>query len=76
MGFSCKRAESLLFAGTHLHGTRPHAEALTRFSLDFRLVHLPDHAAGRGAPLVDVRCRGSALPDYLHVDSARWGTGA
>lgn len=65
LGFACRRAENLLFAGAHFHRTRPQASGRTRFSLDFRLVHLGDHAAGRGAPNVDARCRGSALRDYV-----------
>ena len=64
-GFGCRAGEILLFSGAHLHETRPHALGRTRFSLDFRLVHLGDAAAGRGAPNVDGRARGSALGDYV-----------
>lgn len=63
-GFSCAAADTLLFSGAHLHRTRRHAAGYTRMSLDFRVVHLGDHAAGRGAPNADNRSRGSALADY------------
>ena len=66
VGFSCRRAENLLFSGAHFHRTRPQATGLCRYSLDFRVVHLDDHAAGLGAPNVDNRSRGSALADYDH----------
>jgi len=64
VGFAAQEGESRLFAGAHLHATRPHAGARTRFSLDFRIVHLGDLAAGRGAPSVDDRSQGSCVPDY------------
>ena len=64
-GFKCERGEILLFSGAHFHKTLPQALGRTRFSLDARLVHLGDHARGLGAPNVDGRSRGSALPDYV-----------
>jgi hypothetical protein len=67
VGFSCRRGENLLFAGAHFHQTLPQETGRTRFSLDFRLVHLADAAAGRGAPNVDGRSRGSALRDYVRI---------
>lgn len=66
IGFACQRAQNLLFSGAHFHQTRPQESGRTRFSLDFRVVHLPDHQAGLGAPNVDNRSRGSALRDYTH----------
>ncbi len=66
-GFSCARGEILLFSGAHFHKTLPQALGRTRFSLDARLVHLRDHARGLGAPNVDGRSRGSALPDYVQL---------
>lgn len=68
VGFACRRADNLLFSGAHFHATRPQAEDTTRFSLDFRVVDLDDVAAGRGAPNVDNRSRGSALPDYVQPE--------
>ena len=59
-----RRAETLLFSGSHFHRTLPQATGRARFSLDFRAVDLDDHARGAGAPNVDNRSRGSALVDY------------
>lgn len=69
LGFSCEAAGSIVFAGAHLHRTPPLSREARRgrFSVDFRLVHLGDHAAGRGAPDVDDRSTGSALPDYRRL---------
>ncbi|MCU0657426.1 MAG: phytanoyl-CoA dioxygenase family protein [Polyangiaceae bacterium] len=66
VGFSCQRGETLLFAGAHYHQTLAQSTGRTRFSLDFRVVHLGDLEAGRGAPSVDRRCTGSAVVDYVH----------
>lgn len=63
-GFACRAGEVLLFSGSHFHRTLPQ-HGLSRFSLDARLVHLGDHAAGLTAPDVDNRSRGSAVPDYI-----------
>ncbi len=71
VGFGCRAADTLLFSGAHLHRTRRHAAGYTRMSLDFRVVHLGDHAAGRGAPNADNRSRGSALADYVRCDAGR-----
>lgn len=65
VGFACRAGENLVFSGAHFHATLPQATGRTRFSLDFRIVDLDDHAAGRGAPDVDNRSRGSALRDYV-----------
>jgi hypothetical protein len=65
VGFAARRGDNLLFAGAHLHTTLPQATGRARFSLDFRIVDLDDHAAGRGAPNVDNRSRGSSLRDYI-----------
>ena len=64
-GFSCRAGDNLIFAGAQFHATRPQSTGRTRFSLDFRIVDLADHAAGKGAPNVDNRSRGSALRDYV-----------
>jgi hypothetical protein len=64
-GFSCRAGENLIFSGAHYHKTLPHDLDQTRFSLDFRIVHLDDAQAGRGAPNADNRSRGSTLADYV-----------
>ncbi|MFO0976783.1 MAG: phytanoyl-CoA dioxygenase family protein [Planctomycetaceae bacterium] len=60
-----KQGELLLFSGQHLHQTRKNVTGQTRFSLDFRTVHLNDHATGVGAPNVDNRSTGSSLVQYI-----------
>ena len=71
VSFAAKEAEVVLFAGSHFHQTRKNSTGRTRFSIDFRSVHLDDHAAGRGAPNVDNRSTGSALGDYtISTDSS------
>ncbi len=64
-GFAVARGGTLWFAGAHFHRTLPRDTGRTRFSLDFRVVNLNDHATNRGAPMVDARCSGSALVDYV-----------
>jgi hypothetical protein len=65
VGFTCRAGDNLVFSGAQFHATLPQATGRTRYSLDFRLVDLDDHAAGLGAPDVDNRSRGSALADYV-----------
>lgn len=69
VGFSCKKGQNLLFSGSHLHQTRKQALEKTRFSLDFRIVHLEDHQNSKGAPNTDNRSSGSALVDYIKPNS-------
>ncbi len=64
--FACNAGDIILFSAAHLHQTVKNASGLTRFSIDFRTVHLADSEAGGGAPNVDNKSRGSALKDYLH----------
>ncbi len=55
----------IMFSGAQLHSTVPNTSGKTRFSIDFRLVHLDDVAARRGAANVDSACTGTTLRDYL-----------
>jgi hypothetical protein len=55
----------ILFSAAHLHSTAPNTSGRTRFSVDFRVVHLDDVAALRGAANVDSRCTGTTMGDYL-----------
>jgi hypothetical protein len=64
----CPAGGVLLFSGAHLHTSVPNTSGRTRFSLDFRTVHLDDVRAGRGAPNVDSACKGSVLRDFLRAD--------
>jgi hypothetical protein len=66
--FAARTGDVLLFSGAHLHRPLAHRSGRTRFSVDFRVVHLADHAAGIGAPEVDGEARGSALVDYVRPE--------
>ncbi len=59
-----RAGELLLFSAAHLHRSLPNRSGRIRFSLDMRLVHRGDEAAGLGAPNCDNRSRGSVLGDY------------
>jgi hypothetical protein len=62
----------LLFSGAQLHSSVPNTSGVTRFSIDFRTVHLDDAAARIGAANVDSRCTGTTMRDYLRMtDQAR-----
>jgi hypothetical protein len=66
LAVSCAAAEIILFSGAHLHRTTPNVSGATRFSVDFRTVHLGDHRGGRGAVNADNHSTGLALADYVH----------
>jgi hypothetical protein len=55
----------ILFSGAQMHSTVPNDSGKTRFSIDFRTVHLGDAVAGRGAPNIDSQCTGTTMGDYL-----------
>jgi hypothetical protein len=55
----------MLFSAAQMHSTVPNSSGRTRFSIDFRTVHLDDAATRRGAPNVDSACTGTTMGDYL-----------
>jgi hypothetical protein len=55
----------ILFSGAQMHSSVPNNSGKTRFSIDFRTVHLGDARDRRGAPNVDSRCTGTTMGDYL-----------
>jgi hypothetical protein len=59
--------EVLLFSGAQLHASIPNTSGQARFSVDFRTVDVGDLMVGRGAPLVDVHCNGTAIRDFINV---------
>ena len=59
----------MLFSAAQLHSSIPNQTGVTRFSIDFRVVNLPDLRAKRGARNVDSKCTGSAINDYLQGSS-------
>lgn len=54
----------VLFSGAQMHSTVPNTSGLTRFSIDFRTVHLDDVIDRTGAPNVDSHPRGTSLRDF------------
>ena len=57
----------MLFSGDHLHASIPNVTERTRYSIDFRTVSITDVRTGRGTPLIDVRCTGTALRDFRRL---------
>ncbi len=55
----------LAFSGNQLHSSVPNTSAVTRFSIDFRTVHVDDLAEGRSAVNVDCACTGTTLRDFV-----------
>jgi hypothetical protein len=61
----CSVGGIILFSGAQLHSTVPNRSGKTRFSIDFRTIHLDDVVAKRGAPNIDAACTGTSLRDFL-----------
>lgn len=61
------RGDAILFSAAQLHSTAPNTSGLTRFSIDFRTIHLADLDDGRGAPNIDSRATGTTLGDFLRA---------
>lgn len=61
----CPVGGIIIFSGAQMHSTVPNATGVTRFSIDFRTIHLDDVIAKRGAPNVDAACTGTSLRDFL-----------
>lgn len=57
----------LLFSGAQLHKSIPNTSGLARYSVDFRTVDTRDLREGRGAPLADAYCTGTAIRDFVGV---------
>jgi hypothetical protein len=61
----------LIFSGAQMHSSVPNTSGVTRFSIDFRTVHLDDVVERRGAPNVDSYCTGTTMRDYLRTKDFR-----
>ena len=61
----CDVGGVFLFSAAHLHSTVPNTSRHTRYSIDFRTVHIDDIWAQTGAPNVDSACTGTTMRDYL-----------
>lgn len=57
----------IIFSGAQMHSTVPNTSGRTRFSIDFRTVHIDDIVALRGAPNIDSACTGTTLRDFLRA---------
>jgi hypothetical protein len=57
----------MLFSAAQLHSSVPNTSGKTRFSIDFRTVHIDDVRAHGGAPNIDCECTGTTMGDYLRV---------
>jgi hypothetical protein len=56
---------AMLFSAAQLHSTVPNTCGITRYSIDFRTVHLDDVWNKCGAPNVDSASTGTTMRDYL-----------
>jgi hypothetical protein len=61
----CPVGGLIAFSGAHMHSSVPNTSGRTRFSIDFRTVHLDDARSRRGAPRCDEQCTGTTMRDYL-----------
>lgn len=55
----------ILFSAAQMHSSVPNTSGRTRFSIDFRTVHLNDAESVGGAPNLDGECTGTTMGDYL-----------
>jgi hypothetical protein len=61
----CPVGGAYLFSAAQLHSTVPNSSRATRFSIDFRTVHIDDVLFRRGARNLDSACTGTTMGDYL-----------
>jgi hypothetical protein len=55
----------IMFSAAQLHSTVPNTSGKTRYSLDFRTVHIGDLRNGIAPPNIDSNCTGTSLRDFL-----------
>jgi hypothetical protein len=58
---------TIIFSAAHLHSTVPNTSGVTRYSIDFRTVHLDDLTSRTGAPNLDSASTGTTMRDYLRA---------
>lgn len=61
----CKAGGIILFSGAQLHSTVPNTSGGTRYSIDFRTVHIDDVVTMGGAPNIDSAPTGTSLRDFM-----------
>jgi len=68
----CKAGGIILFSGAQLHSTVPNTSGLTRYSIDFRTVHIDEVMSKGGAANIDSAPTGTSLRDFMRgTDLAR-----
>ena len=63
----CPVGGIIMFSAAQMHSSVPNTSGRTRFSIDFRTLHVDDVVAKRGAPNVDAACSGTTMRDYLRA---------
>jgi ectoine hydroxylase-related dioxygenase (phytanoyl-CoA dioxygenase family) len=63
----CDPGAVIMFSGAQFHATVPNTSGRSRFSVDFRTVHLDDVMAERGAKNVDSHGNGTTLRAHLRA---------
>jgi hypothetical protein len=61
----CPVAGAYQFSAAQLHSTAPNTSPVTRFSIDFRTVHIDEVIHHGGARNLDSACTGTTMGDYL-----------
>ena len=61
----CPVGGMIVFSGAQMHSSVPNTSGRTRYSIDFRTVHLGDARGRVGAPRSDEACSGTTMRDYL-----------
>jgi hypothetical protein len=61
----CDAGGIILFCAAQLHSTVPNKSGRTRYSIDFRTVHLDDVVSLGGAPNIDSAPTGTSLRDFM-----------
>jgi hypothetical protein len=59
--------DAIVFSAAHLHATAPNTSRATRFSMDFRTIHISEMQRGAGAPNIDCESKGTTLRDFLNA---------
>ena len=63
----CEVGAAYQLSAAQLHSTVPNMAGVTRYSVDFRTVHLDDVRSRSGAPNIDSECTGTTMGDYLRA---------
>ena len=61
----CQPGGVIMFSAAQLHSSVPNQTGKTRFSIDFRTIHIGDVASGKGAPNIDTACLDLTCEDFL-----------